>query len=74
MTDEERRQEGTEEPIEDLEAPAGAQEDVAGGAANCIPPSCPGPTQVVLLCEGPTCRATTADCNEATHVIVEHLQ
>ena len=31
MTDEERKQEGAEEEIEDLEAPAETQNDVAGG-------------------------------------------
>ncbi len=74
MTDEERNEEGAEERIEDLEAPAGSQEDVAGGAANCIPPTCPGPSQVVVLCEGPTCHDTRAECGSATHVIIEHLQ
>ena len=43
MTDEERNDEGAEEAIEDLDAPADAQDDVAGGAAPICakPPSCP---------------------------------
>ena len=32
MNDDERREEGTEEQVEDLEAPADVQDDVAGGA------------------------------------------
>ena len=44
MTDEEREQEGAEEEIQDLEAPAEEQADVVGGAAltkTCIPPIYP---------------------------------
>jgi hypothetical protein len=33
VTDEERKREGADEEIEDLEAPAADQDDVAGGAA-----------------------------------------
>ncbi len=40
MTDEERKEEGAEEAIEDLEAPAAAQEDVAGGKIQCKTPTC----------------------------------
>ena len=32
MTPDEQKDEGSEEPVEDLEAPAEAQEDVAGGS------------------------------------------
>ena len=45
MTDEQRDEEGEEEAIEDLEAPATTQDDVAGGAA-CGKPS--------VLCQAPT--------------------
>ena len=63
MTEREREEEGAEEAIEDLEAPAGAQEDVAGG----IP--CPGKPSAV--CAEPTCRATHALCrSKDTHDIV----
>ena len=61
MTDQEKHDEGAEEAIEDLEAPADAQGDVAGGAAakcpvagvttvRCAPPSCTG----VSHCAGKT--------------------
>jgi hypothetical protein len=68
MTDEERRKEGAEEPIEDLEAPAESQDDVAGGAPckglSCITPS--------MRCALPTCQDTKAQCMDApaTHDIV----
>ena len=42
MTDDERREEGTEEQVEDLEAPADVQDDVAGGAG-CQGGSCGRP-------------------------------
>jgi hypothetical protein len=46
MTDQEKNQEGAEESIEDLEAPAEAQGDVAGGKCaatmQCIRPTCIG--------------------------------
>jgi hypothetical protein len=66
MTDEKRDPEGSEEAIEDLEAPAGAQEDVAGGMGLCRPTNrcapvntvvhCPSPSQ---LCAPPTCQVTS---------------
>lgn len=52
MTDEERRQDGAEEEIEDLEAPASAQADVAGGA--CI-------DYTHHWCMDPTCAATRCE-------------
>jgi hypothetical protein len=71
MTDDERKEEGAEEAIEDLEAPAAAQEDVAGGARGCLPPSCVKPnSEIVSLCEQPTCKQTAADCERATHDII----
>ena len=36
MTDEKRRDEGAEDVIEDLEAPAAAQSDVEGGRWICV--------------------------------------
>lgn len=62
MTDEEREQEGAEEDVEDLEAPAKQQEDVAGGAG-CQGGSCGKPS---LRCEGGTCVITEALCTEKT--------
>jgi hypothetical protein len=69
MTDQERQREGAEERIEDLEAPAEAQEDVAGGGMACHPkPSCGRPSAV---CGDPwSCRATTADCQLDSRKIV----
>ena len=51
MTEEEHNDEGAAEPIEDLEAPADAQDDVAGGM-------CAKPTN---FCAPPTCIDTKAD-------------
>ena len=63
MTDDERKQEGADEEIEDLEAPAEAQEDVAGGLDAELDARCkatarkwcpPKPT----YCSQPTCKTT----------------
>jgi hypothetical protein len=53
MTFERPDEEGAEEAIEDLEAPADAQSDVAGGQG-CGKPS--------AVCLDPTCAATDAVC------------
>ena len=60
MTDEERSEEGAEEPIEDLEAPAQALQDVAGGAGACSKPSC----NATVECSLPTCAATEYVCKD----------
>jgi hypothetical protein len=61
MTDEERNDEGAEEEVEDLEAPAEAQEDVAGGA-------CPANTcRYTTYCLEQTCKATKRACLPGTH-------
>ena len=62
-TNEQSKEEGAEEAIEDLEAPADAQGDIAGGQG-CGKPS--------VGCWDPTCEATKAHCylNSATHDIV----
>jgi hypothetical protein len=72
MTDEQRDREGIEEPIEDLEAPAGSQDDVVGGA-HCLQPSCAN-SKVVVACSdvSHTCAATSWDCADATKAIVIH--
>jgi hypothetical protein len=67
MTDEQRSEEGAEEAIEDLEAPAAAQSDVAGGrivggcpeVGTCFSPSkiCQKPS-TGDLCQVPSCKAT----------------
>jgi hypothetical protein len=73
MTDDERREEGAEEAIEDLEAPAESLEDVAGGRGKCMAPSCLGSgSKVVVNCEGGTCKATMADCDKYSKVIIFH--
>ncbi len=58
MTDEERQDEGAEEAIEDLEAPAAAQDDVAGGVIACNLPT--------KGCSNPTCTSQTW-CKPGTH-------
>ena len=63
MTDEERSEEGAEEAIEDLDAPAEAQDDVAGGAA-CRKPSGPGG------CRPPTCLDSGPVCPKPSEVVV----
>jgi hypothetical protein len=67
VTDDERKQEGAEEPIEDLEAPAAEQRDVAGGVGvPCAPTNACHPVHTVVkgclyptqICGRPTCQAT----------------
>ena len=65
MTDEERNEEGSAEPLEDLEAPAGAQEDVAGGKL-CGPKSCGNPS---IVCLDPSCTQTMAKCSNLSRSI-----
>jgi hypothetical protein len=65
MTDEQREHEGAEEAIEDLEAPAAAQDDVAGGAA-CDSPSC----NYTVLCLGGTCKLTKTTCEKGSGKII----
>lgn len=67
MTSRERNDEGAEEPIEDLTAPAEAQDDVAGGRG-CGTPS--------MVCAAPTCKTSAALCRDmtASHDIVVYEQ
>jgi hypothetical protein len=58
VTDRERNEEAEQEPIEDLEAPAAAQDDLAGGKG-CGKPS--------VECMDPTCIATAAGCDKTKH-------
>jgi hypothetical protein len=69
MTDQEKNQEGSEESIEDLEAPASAQSDVAGGAGKlCGPNSCGNPS---MVCYGSTCDSITlAKCTTLSKVVI----
>lgn len=73
MTEEERNEEGAEESVEDLQAPAEAQENVAGGAGGCGSPSCGKPS---IRCGGNTCVVSEAYCTDkkATHDIVVYEQ
>jgi len=68
MTDEEREREGAEERIEDLEAPAEAQEDVAGGGM-----ACGNPSAVCNESHG-SCVFTTAECRLDSRKIVIGFQ
>jgi len=68
MTDD-AQNEGAEEAIEDLEAPAASQDDVAGGA--CGLPTCGTPS---MVCQGKTCWDTVAKCTGPTSDIVVHEQ
>jgi hypothetical protein len=63
MTDEQRDEEGEEEAIEDLDAPADAQANVAGGEG-CGKPS--------LICAEPTCSVSHAACfpKSPTNIVV----
>ena len=68
MTDEERNEEGVEENVEDLEALAETQGDVAGGVRTCRPTNACAPVQTVVachlptqLCDPPTCRQTVVN-------------
>ncbi len=70
MTDEQRREEGAEEAIEDLEAPAAAQKDVVGGKG-CSPVSC----GYTIKCLGGTCDITKSTCEDTSKKIIvfDHL-
>jgi hypothetical protein len=63
VTDRERMQEGSEEPIEDLEAPAESQSDVAGGLAADDEARCKKPSSKQCVPQ------TKARCDEATCVV-----
>jgi hypothetical protein len=66
MTEEQHSPEGGEEAIEDLEAPAAAQEDVVGGIVQCRPTNRCAPVNTVVHCPDnitqgcrePTCNVT----------------
>jgi hypothetical protein len=66
MTDEEKRDEGAEEAIEDLEAPADAQGDVAGGKGT----ACPVVGVTVVRCAPPSCTGVS-HCAGKTTVVFE---
>jgi hypothetical protein len=60
MTDDEHDEEGLEEAIEDLEAPAHTQADVVGG--KCAKPS--------VGCVNPTCQDTAVVCDTSFFPVV----
>jgi len=64
MTPDEHRDEGAEEPIEDLEAPAETQGDVEGGLF------CAKPT---TICVEPTCIDTVTRCIRLSLQKEQHL-
>jgi hypothetical protein len=70
MTDEQKREEGAEEAIEDLDAPAAAQGDVVGGK-KCEPVSC----GYTVLCLGGTCKLTKTTCEDTSRkvIVFDHL-
>ena len=70
MTEEERNAEGAGESIEDLEAPAAAQDDVAGGVTECATPTCGGDSTVSTFCQGVTCSKTASQCALGTAAVV----
>jgi hypothetical protein len=70
MTDEERNQEGAEQHIEDLEAPADAQSDVAGGLG-CLPTNACNPVKTVVHCQSPTQFCQTPTCKVTKVQIAE---
>ncbi len=76
MTDE-HRDEAAEELIEDLEAPAEAQRDVAGGlmdpTAGCASPTCVR-SKVNVWCVKPTCAMSLQDCDNYSKDIIVKLQ
>jgi hypothetical protein len=66
MTDKERSEEGAGEEIEDLEAPASAQEDVAGGAI-CGAKSCGSPS---IICVDTCPKNTYVRCSTQSKEII----
>jgi hypothetical protein len=62
MTADEQREEGAEEPIEDLQAPAESLHHITGGDHVCTKPTCHGKTDYMGYCLGATCRDTVNVC------------
>jgi hypothetical protein len=70
--------EGFEEAIEDLEAPAMMQADVAGGANACITPTCLNEkTSLKTWCQDVSCASKppseTACTNASSYIILKAL-
>ena len=70
MSDEELGAEGAGESIEDLEAPAAAQDDVAGGSIKCATPTCGGDSTISTFCKGVTCSKTASECGLGTAAVI----
>jgi len=64
-------EEADAETIEDLEAPADALDQVAGGQIVCAEPTCAG-SKVRVGCDLPTCLDTASACENATAAVVVH--
>lgn len=69
MRDEERGGGDAGELIEDLEAPAAAQGEIAGGYDACVTPTCKVNT-LAVYCHLPTCRDSSYNCYGASDKIV----
>lgn len=69
MTREPHESEASEEPIEDLQPPAEAQREVAGGEG-CTAPTC----SYSVLCLGGTCKLTRVTCegNSGKIIVFDH--
>lgn len=65
MTEDERKREGAEEPIEDLEAPAAEQGEVVGGIL-CRPTNACAPVNTVVSCKKPTQLCAPPTCQETS--------
>jgi hypothetical protein len=72
MTDEAHNDD--DETIEDLEAPAEMQQQVAGGLVDCISPTCLNDSKVRTWCQDGTCNDTKAACANATGYVVIYEQ
>lgn len=69
MTDEDRIDEGAEEAIKDLEAPATTHGDVVGGVVMCAQTTCAG-SNVGTFCAQGMCNATKAAGEDDTKSVV----
>jgi hypothetical protein len=73
VSDDDQRAELAEETIEDLEAPAYAQE-VTGGANGCATPTCVGGSKVKTYCDYGTCAITMQKCLDNTGTLVVYAK
>jgi hypothetical protein len=74
MTEQPRMTDDAEEAIEDLEAPAAAQAEVAGGQVICAKPTCNPPSNIRGYCQLPTCGQSKSACGSGSIVILVYEQ